>query len=412
MAPPSNGVHIVQAEVTLVVTSMRRNQRWSSYQQNEERDPILQRFASLKELLTITSDLHSVDIGELIIPFLEVIRSEETTGPITGVALSSVNKFLSYGIIDPHSPHASRGIRLIADAVTNARFPATDAVTDEVVLMKIVQVPRTILMTPIGHLLSDDAVCEMMQTCFRICFQKRLSEVLRRSAEQTLVDMIQKLFGRLDEFVGTDGDGNTASISAASVLKRSASVGAKVPEGVLLAAQIAPALALQGGDAAHASPPPSGGNDGPHSSASVASRGGSAGEEPHSPTGHSDAEADGYDVVIVASDIASHQPSLGSQPIAHVAADGTAIVAPEAAATETSGDLSSGPASSASANNSSGSSNSNNGQSDAFINRQGVRFSSQEALAVELAAAMDRPLTPSSADALDERTLVPHDLPC
>ena len=32
-------------------------------------------------------------------PFLEVIRSEDTTGPITGLALSTINKFLSYGLI-------------------------------------------------------------------------------------------------------------------------------------------------------------------------------------------------------------------------------------------------------------------------------------------------------------------------
>ena len=32
-------------------------------------------------------------------PFLDVIRSEDTTGPITGYALSAVNKFLCYGLI-------------------------------------------------------------------------------------------------------------------------------------------------------------------------------------------------------------------------------------------------------------------------------------------------------------------------
>jgi len=32
-------------------------------------------------------------------PFLEVIRSEETTGPVTSLALSAVSKFLSYNLI-------------------------------------------------------------------------------------------------------------------------------------------------------------------------------------------------------------------------------------------------------------------------------------------------------------------------
>ena len=32
-------------------------------------------------------------------PFLEVIRSEDTSGPVTELALSAVFKFLSYGLI-------------------------------------------------------------------------------------------------------------------------------------------------------------------------------------------------------------------------------------------------------------------------------------------------------------------------
>ena len=44
-------------------------------------------------------DIGEVDVNVFLLPFLNVIRSEDTTGPITGVALSSVNKFLSYGLI-------------------------------------------------------------------------------------------------------------------------------------------------------------------------------------------------------------------------------------------------------------------------------------------------------------------------
>ena len=44
-------------------------------------------------------DLDEISLNEFLNPFLEVIRSEDTTGPITGLALSSINKFLSYGLI-------------------------------------------------------------------------------------------------------------------------------------------------------------------------------------------------------------------------------------------------------------------------------------------------------------------------
>lgn len=45
------------------------------------------------------TDLSEVDVNTFLGPFLDVIRSEDTTGPITGIALASVNKFLSYGLI-------------------------------------------------------------------------------------------------------------------------------------------------------------------------------------------------------------------------------------------------------------------------------------------------------------------------
>jgi len=43
-----------------------------------------------------------ITIEEILFPtgsFLEVIRSEETTGPVTELALSSVFKFLCYGLL-------------------------------------------------------------------------------------------------------------------------------------------------------------------------------------------------------------------------------------------------------------------------------------------------------------------------
>lgn len=47
----------------------------------------------------LVADLSEVDVNTFLGPFLEVIRSEDTTGPVTGVALLSVNKFLSYGLV-------------------------------------------------------------------------------------------------------------------------------------------------------------------------------------------------------------------------------------------------------------------------------------------------------------------------
>ena len=83
------------------------------------------------------------------------------------------------------------------------------------------KVLHTLMLTPVGRLLSNESVCEIMQSCFRICFEMRLSgrctynqtyiptiqcalyiaiELLRNYAESTLVDMVQLLFIQLPSF--------------------------------------------------------------------------------------------------------------------------------------------------------------------------------------------------------------------
>jgi len=102
--------------------------------------------------------------------------------------------------LDPLHPSAAVGIENLSEAVTHARFVGTNPASDEVVLMKILQVLHTLMLTPVGCLLSNESVCEIMQSCFRICFEMRLSELLRCYAEGTLVDMVQLLFSRLPTF--------------------------------------------------------------------------------------------------------------------------------------------------------------------------------------------------------------------
>ena len=55
--------------------------------------------SSLKDLLNEAKDLSQLEPGVFMAPFLEIIRSEETTGPVTSLALSAVNKIISYGLI-------------------------------------------------------------------------------------------------------------------------------------------------------------------------------------------------------------------------------------------------------------------------------------------------------------------------
>ncbi|XP_066598661.1 Golgi-specific brefeldin A-resistance guanine nucleotide exchange factor 1 [Prorops nasuta] len=198
---PEGGLYVVEGEISLLVTAMRRGARWSSHShQDEEQDTLMKGLSSLKETLHEAKHLSRLEPNVFLAPFLEIIRSEDTTGPVTSLALSAVYKFISYGLLDPDHPAIAPCVESIADAVTHARFIGTDASNDSVVFMKILQVLKSLVLSPVGDYLSNETICEILLSCFRISFETRFSELLRRTAEHRLRDMVQHLFTRLPHF--------------------------------------------------------------------------------------------------------------------------------------------------------------------------------------------------------------------
>lgn len=66
---------------------------------DDDQDTLIKGLFTLREALNEAKDLHCLEPGIFLAPFLEIIRSEETTGPVTSLALSAVNKIISYGLI-------------------------------------------------------------------------------------------------------------------------------------------------------------------------------------------------------------------------------------------------------------------------------------------------------------------------
>ncbi|XP_023032106.1 Golgi-specific brefeldin A-resistance guanine nucleotide exchange factor 1 isoform X2 [Drosophila willistoni] len=207
MALPGNGIYVVRGEMATLMTAMRRGTRWNTTAYvDDEKDSLLKLFIDLKQVLNRIEDLRLIEPNVFLAPFLEVIRTADTTGPLTSLALASVNKFLSYGLIDPTTPNLPVIVELIADAVTHARFMGTDQSSDSVTFMRVIEVLHTLIRSPEGAAVSNESMCEIMLSCFKICFEPRLSELLRRSAEQSLKDMVLLFFMRLPQFTEESSD--------------------------------------------------------------------------------------------------------------------------------------------------------------------------------------------------------------
>ncbi|XP_033250509.1 Golgi-specific brefeldin A-resistance guanine nucleotide exchange factor 1-like isoform X1 [Drosophila miranda] len=239
MSLPGNGIYVVRGEMATLMTAMRSGTRWNATAYvDDEKDSLLKLFIDLKQDLNRTEDLRLIEPKVFLSPFLEVIRTADTTGPLTSLALASVNKFLSYGLIDPTSPNIADIVERIADAVTHARFMGTDQSSDGVTFLRFIEVLHTLIRSPEGAAVSNESMCEVMLSCFKICFEPRLSELLRRSAEQSLKDMVLLFFMRLPQFAEEPSDtvlqkrftiGDAASGAAQEKHKRKTAAVAAAP---------------------------------------------------------------------------------------------------------------------------------------------------------------------------------------
>eukprot|EP00899_Mesostigma_viride_P015080 jgi/Mesvir1/23573/Mv18269-RA.2 len=205
-----NGFSSMQAacmlnmEIQGVMSMMRQNAKWAVvprlFDEDLSDDPLLQAFKALRRRIFLWQDWSQVDPALFLAPFLEVIRSAETSGPITGMALSAVYKVLTYGLIGPTTPCAAEVMHLIADATTHCLFEATDTASDEVVLMKILQVLLALLKCPTGRLLSDDDVCHIVETTYNIGHRTgKEGEMLKRMSRHMMQEMVRHIYRRVKD---------------------------------------------------------------------------------------------------------------------------------------------------------------------------------------------------------------------
>lgn len=88
------------------------------------------------------ADWAAIEPLEYLSPFLEVVRSPETSGPITLCALTSLLRLLRRGVLGAAALGVVEAVQAAADAVTQCKFEATYPASDECVLAKILEVRR------------------------------------------------------------------------------------------------------------------------------------------------------------------------------------------------------------------------------------------------------------------------------
>ncbi|KAE9615036.1 hypothetical protein Lal_00048107 [Lupinus albus] len=199
---------IINAEIGAVLAVMRRNVRWGVHYMSDDdqlEHSLVQSLKSLRrQIFSWQNQWHGISPALYLQPFLDVIQSDETGAPITGVALSSVYKILTLDVIDQNTVKVGDAMHLVVDAVTSCRFEVTDPGSEEVVLMKILQVLLACVKSKASLMLSNHHICTIVNTCFRIVHQAGTKgELLQRIARYTMHELVRCIFSHLPDINST-----------------------------------------------------------------------------------------------------------------------------------------------------------------------------------------------------------------
>lgn len=84
--------------------------------------------------------------------------------------------------------------------MTSCRFEVTDPASEEVVLMKILQVLLACMKSKASVMLSNQHVCTIVNTCFRVVHQAgSKGELLQRMARYTMHELVRCIFSHLPD---------------------------------------------------------------------------------------------------------------------------------------------------------------------------------------------------------------------
>lgn len=164
---------------------------------NKKNDPLLSGFIQLRLMLNKLQSLENIDSLTLLQPFLLVISTSSISGYITSLALDSLQKFFTLKVINEDSANRITAYRETVNALTHCRFEASEQVSDDSVLLKVVNLLLTVIESPQGESISDSIMYDVLQTVLSLACNKRRSEVLRRAAEFAMIAITVRIFSKL-----------------------------------------------------------------------------------------------------------------------------------------------------------------------------------------------------------------------
>nr|XP_017223087.1 PREDICTED: ARF guanine-nucleotide exchange factor GNL2 [Daucus carota subsp. sativus] len=206
---------MLSTEVGAVLAAIRRkNESHPHYFSQEDcyDTSILQSLKSLRTLIFSPQQAWgTIDPSIYLSPFLDVVESDDVPAPATAVALAAITKIFRNNVFDEKTPGAKHAMAGAVTAITSCRLEKTDSACEDAVMMRILYVLTELVRHPASVLLTDHAICTIVNTCFQVVQQSaNRGDLLQRSAMFTMHELVQIIFARLPDLDVRDG-GNSES---------------------------------------------------------------------------------------------------------------------------------------------------------------------------------------------------------
>lgn len=166
-----------------------------------------------------------------MVPFLALVRSPLTSGPITSLALAALNSMI-INILPLYlspiqfnvTPSTILQISLahLTSALSQCRFPSSSPQQDELVLLRLLRVIDSLLIpfpmpssSSYGSLLdqmADESVCELLEVGLGMLARARLGDGLRNAAQSCVQGIVRACFARLKSLTKDDVNRLLASV--------------------------------------------------------------------------------------------------------------------------------------------------------------------------------------------------------
>ncbi|EEF48287.1 hypothetical protein RCOM_1053360 [Ricinus communis] len=162
---------------------------------------ILHSLKSLRALIfNPQQEWRTIDPSVYIYPFLDVTQSDDIPATATSVSLSAISKILKLHVFYEKTPGAKDAINSIITGIASCRLERTDHSTEDAVRMRILQALTSIIKHRASVLLTDHAVCTIVNTCFQVVQQStHRADLLQRGAKYAMREMIEIIFARLQD---------------------------------------------------------------------------------------------------------------------------------------------------------------------------------------------------------------------